>query len=441
MSGSSYGTTAVPAPVFDNTGFVAPPESGILAGRLSDLNAALGGNANTALTTPQGQMASSFTAALGDAYDQFLAILNGVAPARAFGRLQDAIGYIYFMTRKPATATTVSVNLTGAPGSVVASGTALIKDSAGNIYTADSSITISDVNTGTGIFSCTTLGPINVAANSVVINQSSPGITSVNNPSAGIPGQAEESRLAFEARREATVQANSVGVLNAIRGALLLVPDVTDAYVIDNPTTSPITTGGVTIPAGDLFICVNGGAQTAVGQAIISKKPPGCSYVTGVSVGFSGGGGTGAAATATLVNGIVTAIAVTAGGTGYGSAPTVTISGNGSGATATATVSGGAVTAIAVTAGGTGYVASTTFSVIDPNSAYSVPPSYSVTITEAVGLPLFIQVTLTNNSNVPSTALASIQAAILAVFDAAAGTQIGRTTYSSSYYAAIATLG
>jgi hypothetical protein len=56
-------------------------------------------------------------------------------------------------------------------------------------------------------------------------------------------------------------------------------------------------------------------------------------------------------------------IDVTAGGTGYSSAPTVTISGDGTGATATATVSGGAVTAVTVTGKGTNYrVVDVTFS-------------------------------------------------------------------------------
>lgn len=56
-------------------------------------------------------------------------------------------------------------------------------------------------------------------------------------------------------------------------------------------------------------------------------------------------------------------IEVTAGGTGYTSAPTVTITGDGTGATATATVSAGAVTAVTVTGKGTNYrVADITFS-------------------------------------------------------------------------------
>ena len=56
-------------------------------------------------------------------------------------------------------------------------------------------------------------------------------------------------------------------------------------------------------------------------------------------------------------------IEVTAGGTGYTSAPTVTITGDGTGATATATVSSGAVTAVTVTGKGTNYrVVDVTFS-------------------------------------------------------------------------------
>jgi FtsP/CotA-like multicopper oxidase with cupredoxin domain len=74
------------------------------------------------------------------------------------------------------------------------------------------------------------------------------------------------------------------------------------------------------------------------------------------SVSITGGGGTGATADATVVNGVITAIAVSAGGSGYTSAPSVAISGgHGAGAVATASVTAGAVTAISVENGGAGY--------------------------------------------------------------------------------------
>jgi hypothetical protein len=67
--------------------------------------------------------------------------------------------------------------------------------------------------------------------------------------------------------------------------------------------------------------------------------------------------GTGAAATCTVVGGVVqSTFTVTSGGTGYTTAPTVLLSGGGgTGATATASVSGGVVTGITRTAGGSGY--------------------------------------------------------------------------------------
>lgn len=77
--------------------------------------------------------------------------------------------------------------------------------------------------------------------------------------------------------------------------------------------------------------------------------------VKGFITNMRGDAGTGAAATATVSGGVVTAITVIDGGTGYTVAPTVTITGVGTGATATATISVGAVTSISVTAGGTSY--------------------------------------------------------------------------------------
>jgi len=82
-----------------DAGFAAPAETDILAGVLADITAALGGNVNQDLTTPQGQLAESETAIIGDCNDQILSVFNGVDPRTASGRMQDAIGFIYFLRR------------------------------------------------------------------------------------------------------------------------------------------------------------------------------------------------------------------------------------------------------------------------------------------------------------------------------------------------------
>jgi len=90
-------------------------------------------------------------------------------------------------------------------------------------------------------------------------------------------------------------------------------------------------------------IAVIDAAGTVVGVVVTD---PGSGYVTAPGVMFSGGGGSGATATAALfgpeedaAGGTVTAVIVTDPGSGYVTAPTVTFSGGGgSGATATATL-------------------------------------------------------------------------------------------------------
>lgn len=73
--------------------------------------------------------------------------------------------------------------------------------------------------------------------------------------------------------------------------------------------------------------------------ASVTVTAGGTLYLAPPTVSFSGGAGTGAAATAVIQNGIVIAVQVTNGGSGYTSAPTVAFSGgDGSGATATAVV-------------------------------------------------------------------------------------------------------
>lgn len=71
----------------------------------------------------------------------------------------------------------------------------------------------------------------------------------------------------------------------------------------------------------------------------ISVTAPGSGYLAAPTVTLSGGGGSGAAAIATVQNGSVVAITVTSRGSNYVSPPSVTLTGGGgSGATATATI-------------------------------------------------------------------------------------------------------
>ena len=95
--------------------------------------------------------------------------------------------------------------------------------------------------------------------------------------------------------------------------------------------------------------------------------------------------GSGATAIPTIGSGAVTAVAVSAGGSGYTAVPLVQFSGGGgSGAAATATIASGEVTAVTVTAGGTGYTSAPTVLIVSQEDAWT-PLGESPAISELYG--------------------------------------------------------
>lgn len=268
----------VPSPTLGPNGFVAPSAGAVLSGVQADIDAAFGGGVNPSLTTPQGQIATTQTAIINDKNAQFLALANGVDPAYASGRMQDAIGRIYFLERTPAEATTVTATCSGLTGAVIPLGS-LAQATDGNIYASTAAGTIGVGGTVDIPFQCTVTGPVICTAGSLsAIYKAVPGWDSVTNVADGVVGNDVESRAEFEARRAASVALNARGSIEAVRAAVLNVPNVLDAYVTDNSTGSPVTTGGVTLAAHSLYVCVSGGATADVAQAIWSKKDPGCAY-------------------------------------------------------------------------------------------------------------------------------------------------------------------
>jgi uncharacterized phage protein gp47/JayE len=269
--------TNVPSITLGPDGFVAPAASAIFTGVQEDQQAAFGGNLNPSPATPQGQLATSETAVIDNQNALMLSIFNGVDPAYAFGRMQDAICRIYFLERNPALPTTVECACSGVPGTVIPQ-FALVTDGTNTYYATDGG-TIGGGGTATIQFANQQTGPIACPASTVTqIFQVITGWDSVTNPSDGILGTDVESRADFEARRFASVAVNAVGTLPAIRGSVSSVAGVVDVYTTENDTTSPVTIGGAALVANSLYVAVVGGSDQDVATAIWKKKAPGCNY-------------------------------------------------------------------------------------------------------------------------------------------------------------------
>ena len=160
---------------------------------------------------------------------------------------------------------------------------------------------------------------------------------------------------------------------------------------------SSAPSGGITgiataVMISGIVVCtdnVNPNAQSVQRADIIN---PGVGYTVAPNVRFIGGGGAGAAATATIGDGVVGIITVTNAGSGYTSAPQVTftdevfLSGVATeSATATATVStSGTVTAIRVTNAGLGYSVAPTITISSPSMSSTGDFIFNETVTGSI---------------------------------------------------------
>lgn len=273
-------TTAVPAIQFTPTGIVLPQEADILAGVMADMQTAAGGTLTVTLTSPSGQLAQADTAIIGAKNNEIAEIVNQFNPNNADGRFQDAIGSIYFLTRKPAIGSVVTEQCIGLVGATVPIGS-LMQDNAGYLWASTAGATFSSDGTAAIPFQCQTPGPIALAPGALtVIYKQVTGWDSATNASAAIEGQNVESRADFEFRRRNSVAANAKGSTAAILGSVLSVPNVLDAYVIDNPTNAAVTVGSTnySVAANSVYVAVVGGNAQDIADAIWVKKDLGCSY-------------------------------------------------------------------------------------------------------------------------------------------------------------------
>lgn len=151
-------------------------------------------------------------------------------------------------------------------------------------------------------------------------------------------------------------------------------------------------------------VSISGDGSGALAEAVLAPRgvqdvaltAGGAGYTTAPTVSIVGGDGSGAAAEAQLTPTGVSTIAVTGGGSGYTSVPSVIISGGGGvGVEAVATLSPtGEVTGITITNGGSGYTSPPAVSISAP-----AEPGTGATATATLAPTSVASVTLTNGGS------------------------------------------
>lgn len=242
---------------------------------------------DTEPTTPAGQLIDAEVAEIEAKNAELLYLSNQFNPKVAEGRWQDALGYIYFLTRKLDEPTVVTCQLTGLYGTAIPYG-ALVQAVNGYTLICNRSVTIDSKGKAETTFRASETGPVDIPAHSVnSIITTIPGWDTVDNIAAGALGRDLETRAEFEARRAASVAANAHGSTGAIYGTIADIPGVLDVQVLENIGPDPVIKYGVTVPGHGVTVCVYGGEDEAIAEAIYRKKDNGCDTGGNTSITYT----------------------------------------------------------------------------------------------------------------------------------------------------------
>ena len=237
--------------------------------------------------TPAGQLIATLAALVQAKDSEILFLAQQFNPLTAEGRWQEALGKIYFISRKTAEPTVVTCTCTGLYNTIIPAGS-IVQNTDGYQLRSLDSATIPSSGTVDIEFEVTETGPIQIAAESVTkIVTVVPGWDTVTNAAAGVLGRDAETQTEFETRRYNSVATNAHGSVSAIQSAISGVDGVLDCVVMENSTNAQITVHGVTIDPHSICASVYGGDGSDIAEAIYRRKDAGCGTTGNTVVTYS----------------------------------------------------------------------------------------------------------------------------------------------------------
>ena len=268
------------------TGVIVPDAATIQTGVQQEYIDAFGSDLNvTSPSTPQGLLINAETQARIAVATNNSNLANQINPNFAGGVSLDALLALMGAQRAPASSSVVSCTLGGASGTIIPVG-AQAQDHNGNLWQCLNTVTIPLSGSLSNVsFQAVETGAILVASGTLTTIVSNVlGWNTITNPDENtVVGQDTQSDVSARQYRINTLYLQSNGLAGSIISALIATQGVNSLFFLENPSTAT-TIEGVAMAANSIYVCVDGGTNTAVAATLTATKSAGCAYTNGASV-------------------------------------------------------------------------------------------------------------------------------------------------------------
>jgi hypothetical protein len=262
--------------VLDATGLTVDSVTDVINNLTTGMQDIYGSDINVDSNSPDGQWINILAQAITDNAETIVEVYNSFAWESAAGTVLDQRIAFNGLTRKQGTYTTTPVAITvnqaltlyGLDQSVNPVFT--VQDNAGNQFYLQTTQTPGSPGTNTYTFRAVNVGQVQVTSNTIQTQVTVVlGVSMVNNPttSGTIVGVNEETDVQLKIRHAQSFDLAAIGPADTIEAALLAIPDVTDALVVENFTDSVVNG----VPAHSIWPIVTAGQPAEIAQVIYSK--------------------------------------------------------------------------------------------------------------------------------------------------------------------------
>lgn len=262
-------------------GVIVPDTAEIKLNTENEWKAVWGADLDVSPETPQGVLIASDVAVRSEVAANNAALANQINPDYAGGVFLDDIWSLTGGKRRDATFTLVDgVLLGGFPGVTIPSGSRRATLD-GGVFQLLSTVTLDAAGQGVGIFQALEAGPI--ACPTHALSVPVPGYTSVgwetsDNPAPGFIGRSEQSDLSAKQERRETLAIQGRSLPEAVSSRVRALDGVLSLSFRENFENFTQTIDGITLVEHSIWVCVDGGSDQDIAEALYKSKSGGCNY-------------------------------------------------------------------------------------------------------------------------------------------------------------------